>query len=360
MTFEEMQEVFVLMGSKLSGSGFNKKASCPLAAWTHGSGSDAHPSLSISTPSDEIPLFRCFTCQEKGSLKTLTWRFGELSKDFSAYEYVRRLFDREDFDPWAAAAKVPFGGYFQKTVWMSKNHDKKAVSLVSEEQLSKWLERVPKYAMERGLTPKEIKTYEVGYDPKEKRMIIPIRDEHGSLLGVSGRDVLGTQKPKYKHYFGFKKERAFYGEAWIDLKVKHFCLVEGFSDVWNLRRHQRKNVFATMGTSISVEQMRKLLKWEMVSCTIYPDYDLPGLRFAEESSERLLRHGIVASIAGVEPNPGYLELPRDNVWKPSDFRFVPSSEFLSKDPGDLSESELEKADRVRGHLLFKQGRFYVG
>lgn len=359
MTQDELTEIMSLMGTRVSGGGKNQKATCPLAPWTHGSGKDSHPSMSVRAMDDGSALFKCFTCHEQGTIKHLAWRFGELSRDFSAYEYVRRLFDRDDFDPWSQAAKVPFGGYFQKTVWMSKQHDKKTEPLVTEDKLKEWLKEIPKYALERGLTRKEIIEYEIGYDPKEKRMIIPIRDHKKSLQGVSGRDVTGVQKPKYKHYFGFKKEKVFYGEAWLDLKVKTACIVEGFQDVWNLRKLGKKNVFASMGTSLSTEQIRKLMNWQIVNITIYPDQDKPGIQFAEELCEKLVRHGIVVGVAAVQENSGFIHQSRESKWKDSDFRFKGLDEFVRKDPGDFSEKDLEVADKNVKFLVLKNNQFHI-
>ena len=77
--------------------------------------------MSVKNMGDGNALFKCFTCHEQGTIKSLAWKYGDLSKDYSAYEYIKRLLGRDDFDPWAQAAKIPYGGYFKTTVWLSKN-----------------------------------------------------------------------------------------------------------------------------------------------------------------------------------------------------------------------------------------------
>jgi DNA primase len=360
VTQEEMNEVFSLMGgTRLTGNGQNQKASCPLAPWTHGSGQDLNPSMSVKNMGEGAVVFLCFTCHEKGHIKNLAWKYGDFSKDYSAYEYVRRLFDRSDFDPWAQVAKQPYGQYYKKVAWLSQQHQKKQDPKVTEEQLKGWLQQVPKYAFDRGLNKKEILQYEIGYDTREKRMIIPIRDYKNVLMGVSGRDVTGEQKPKYKHYPGLKKEKVLYGEQWLDLQVSSACLVEGFLDVWRLRRLGKKNVFASMGTTLSTDQIRKLMNWRIVSVTIFPDPDKPGLQFAEEVAEKLVRHGMVVGIAGSKPNTGFIHQERSRIWKDTDFRLLGLEELKGKDPGDFTQKDLELAQVNVKFLVLKNNNFTV-
>jgi DNA primase len=359
VTQEELYEIFSLMGTRLSGSGTNQKTSCPLAPWTHSSGKDSHPSMSVRNMGEGTVVFNCFTCHEKGQVKNLAWKYGDLSKDYAAYEYVRRLYDRSDYDPWAQVAKQPYGQYFKKVAWMSQQHDKKNPQNVTEESLKEWLKQVPQYALERGLTQKEILEYEIGYDAKERRMIIPIRDHKKELMGVSGRDVTGKQKPKYKHYQGFKKEKVFYGEQWLDPKVSAVNLVEGFMDVWRLRRFGKKNVFASMGTSLSTEQIRKIMNWRIVNITIFPDCDAAGMQFAEQMAEKLVRHGMVVGIAGVIENKEFIHQERSRLWRPTDFRLKPLEELKGKDPGDYTQKELETATTQTRYLVLKNNKFTV-
>lgn len=359
MTQEELNEIFSLMGTRLTGNGQNQKASCPLAPWTHGSGKDDNPSMSVKNMGEGSVVYMCFTCHDKGHIKNLAWKFGDLSKDYSAYEYVRRLFDRSDFDPWAQVAKQPYGQYYKKVAWLSQQHQKKADPRITEEQLKEWLKQVPKYAFDRGLTKKEILKYEIGYDSKERRMIIPIRDHKKVLMGVSGRDVTGEQKPKYKHYPGLKKEKVLYGEQWLDPQISHACLVEGFLDVWRLRRLGKKNVFASMGTTLSTDQIRKLLNWRIVSITIYPDMDKPGLQYAEEVAEKLVRHGMVVGVAGMCENPLFVHQDRPRIWKDTDFRLKDIEGLKNKDPGDFTDKDLALAESNVKFLVLKDNTFKV-
>ena len=141
--------------------------------------------------------------------------------------------------------------------------------------------------------------------------------------------------------------------------MKTACIVEGFQDVWNLRKLGKKNVFASMGTSLSTEQIRKLMNWQIVNITIYPDQDKPGIQFAEELCEKLVRHGIVVGVAAVQENSGFIHQSRESKWKDSDFRFKGLDEFVRKDPGDFSEKDLEVADKNVKFLVLKNNQFHI-
>lgn len=359
MTEIEVDEIFALMGGIYpKGHGINRSATCPLAPWTHSSGADKSPSLTVKA--GDPALFKCWSCKQQGTVKVLARKYGEHSGDYTAYELAKQYEPSEDSGTvWGKVSTIRYGASVHrlKQIQKSKESKEKKFKLVTEEDLKKWLEKVPEYALSR-LTKKEILDYEIGYDAQEKRMIIPIRDQKGKLVGVSGRDVTGKAKPKYKHYPGLRKEQYFYGEQWLDENLKRAHIVEGFADVWGLRRHGLKNVFATMGTSLSLDQLKKLQRWASY-IVVFPDMDLPGLQFAETVAEKLARTQIVVSVAGCEINPKFVHAFRERKWRDTDYRLKWPEKWQGRDPGDLNAEEIQEAMRMAKFYTYRNHGYEV-
>ena len=98
------------------------------------------------------------------------------------------------------------------------------------------------------------------YDVFRGRVVIPIRDIKGRIVGFGGR-VLDDAVPKYLNTPEtalFHKSRAVYG---IDLAQKAIraadkvVIVEGYMDVIAADQHGFSNVVACMGTAITSDQL---------------------------------------------------------------------------------------------------------
>jgi DNA primase len=126
------------------------------------------------------------------------------------------------------------------------------------------------------------------------RLMIPIYNERGDVIGFSGR-VLGEGKPKYKNtptteYF--EKRRTLYNihNVYKHLKeITKVYLVEGYMDVFAL---WKKGLFgvAPMGTSLTEEQSEILKGLNREICVVF-DGDEAGLKGAERAVRKLLSAG---------------------------------------------------------------------
>lgn len=103
------------------------------------------------------------------------------------------------------------------------------------------------------------------YDRFRDRIMFPIRDARGRVLGFGGR-VIGSGEPKYLNSPEtplFSKGRELYGlyEARALIRRENCVLVvEGYLDVVLLSQHGIDNVVATLGTATTPEHVRKLLR----------------------------------------------------------------------------------------------------
>ncbi|MBX3012358.1 MAG: DNA primase [Caldilineaceae bacterium] len=101
------------------------------------------------------------------------------------------------------------------------------------------------------------------YDAFRGRVMIPIRDRQGRVIGFGGRS-LGDGQPKYLNTAEtplFHKSQVIFG---LDLareairREDKVVIVEGYMDVIAAHQHGFANVVACMGTSLTSEQLQQL------------------------------------------------------------------------------------------------------
>jgi DNA primase len=111
------------------------------------------------------------------------------------------------------------------------------------------------------------------YDRFRDRIMYPIRDSRGRVIGFGGR-VLGDEKPKYLNSPEtpvFHKGEELYGLYEARKKLRNperFLIVEGYMDVIALAQNGIHNAVATLGTATSATHLRNLFKLvpEIVFC----------------------------------------------------------------------------------------------
>ncbi len=136
--------------------------------------------------------------------------------------------------------------------------------------LDEW-EALKSHFLERGYTAEELLAAGLivarddgtpGYDRFRHRLMIPIRDPKGRVIGFGARALSTDQIPKYLNSPQttlFDKSATLYG---LDLARKHIrdtsqvVIVEGYMDV--IQAHQRgaRNVVAQMGTALTEAQLK--------------------------------------------------------------------------------------------------------
>lgn len=103
------------------------------------------------------------------------------------------------------------------------------------------------------------------YDRFRERVMFPIRNARGKLIGFGGR-IIGKGEPKYLNSPEtslFSKGRELYGlwEARSAIRTEgHVLVVEGYMDVVSLAQQGVANAVATLGTATTSEHIQKLLR----------------------------------------------------------------------------------------------------
>lgn len=127
------------------------------------------------------------------------------------------------------------------------------------------------------------------YDYFRSRLMIPILDLQGRVIGFGGRS-LGNEQPKYlnspetelfskgKTLFALNKAKSTISE--LDCAV----VVEGYFDAIALHAVGITNVVASLGTALSLEQVRQLLRYsESKQLILNFDADAAGIQASERA-----------------------------------------------------------------------------
>ncbi len=104
------------------------------------------------------------------------------------------------------------------------------------------------------------------YDRYRQRIMFPIHDRNGRVIGFGGRAIESDQKPKYLNSPEtaiFQKNRELYGLHQIlqdQNHNDHVILVEGYMDVIALAQNGVNNAVAALGTATSAYHIQLLHK----------------------------------------------------------------------------------------------------
>ncbi|HEY9018634.1 DNA primase [Thiomicrospira sp.] len=128
------------------------------------------------------------------------------------------------------------------------------------------------------------------YDRFRNRIMFPIRDGRGRIVGFGGRVLSSEEQPKYLNSPEtpiFHKSYALYGLYELRQarqSFDHIIVVEGYMDVVALAQFGVRNVVATLGTATTVDHLQMLFRQvdEVVFCF---DGDSAGLKAAWKALE---------------------------------------------------------------------------
>lgn len=141
------------------------------------------------------------------------------------------------------------------------------------------------------------------YDKFRNRVMIPIKDPRGRIVGFGGR-VLDNSTPKYLNTSEtqwFNKRRLLFGldiAARAIRQTRQAIVVEGYMDAISLHAAGISNVVASMGTAFAEEQARLLKRMaeEVVFCY---DSDSAGRNASVRAVSIACNAGLKVRIAGV-------------------------------------------------------------
>ncbi|MDD7305601.1 MAG: DNA primase [Peptoniphilaceae bacterium] len=230
--------------------------------------------------------------QDKTKKESLN-RFYDINRDIMMYFYKNLLTDRKaqnylkERDLKSSIVNTFMLGY-------AKNSWDDLLKYVTEKDYL--LEDIEKL----GLIKKSDKgTY---YDKYRDRLIFPIINHYGKIIGFGGRAISG-QMPKYLNSPEsevFKKRYNLYGlNVFKKQNKRDIILVEGYMDVIGLNNRGVDLAVASLGTAFTHEQA-KLLKRYADNIYICYDSDTAGIKATDRAIEILLEEDIYPKIISLE------------------------------------------------------------
>nr|WP_235803382.1 DNA primase [Lacticaseibacillus brantae] len=294
------------------------------------------PSFSVS---ESKQIFHCFSCGRGGNV----YKFVMDLENVSFPEAVAKV---------AAFANIPLDVQVTQTVQDAPEVTQQKTILNDVKDLyhhilvnTKTGEAALAYLTERGLSQETIATFELGYAPADNKLVkafldnrkidyqvqretglfvenqdgelfdrfvdrimFPLKNEVGAVVGFSGRVLQkADQQAKYLNSpetTVFNKRDLLFN---LDLAKSQFkladgaLLFEGFMDVISAYQAGIKNGIASMGTSLTNEQLQLLAK-RTHQLTVCYDGDAPGLAAANRAVDILGEQNRLASGVVVLPN----------------------------------------------------------
>lgn len=131
------------------------------------------------------------------------------------------------------------------------------------------------------------------YDAYRDRIMFPIHDRRGRIIGFGGRVLAADQQPKYinsPETTLFHKSKSLYGLYQVAKKNAHpefILVVEGYMDVIALAQHGFPNTVAALGTATTRDHVQSLLRYtqHLIFCF---DGDKAGRKAAWKALESAL------------------------------------------------------------------------
>lgn len=287
---------------------------------------DHSPSLTVSK---ERQMFNCFTCHTGGNVFSFVMKYENVSfveavkivadkigytLNIANYQDYRQA-NKEDYEIMDFAKKYYLNNIFTQAGTNARKYldergiDEKIIrefniglASTSKDTLFKLLSN-KKYSLDKladlGLVNK------VGidvYDVFTNRIIIPIEDLKGEVVGFTGRIFNGEKDTaKYmntKETTIFKKGHILfnYHNARNSIReAKEVIVVEGNMDAIKVSASGIKNIVALMGVALSKEQIDVLKKLK-VPVILMLDNDAAGLQATIKNGEELQLAGVETKI----------------------------------------------------------------
>ncbi len=136
------------------------------------------------------------------------------------------------------------------------------------------------------------------YDRFRGRMIFPVHNISGRIMGFGGRTLLKDDHvPKYVNSPEseiYNKSQILYGLYFAKsaiIRLDNCYLVEGYTDVISLHQAGIENVVASSGTALTEEQVR-LIKRYTPNVTILYDGDPAGIKASFRGIDMVLEQGM--------------------------------------------------------------------
>lgn len=288
---------------------------------------DTNPSMSVSK---EKQIYTCFSCGATGNVFNFVMDYENVSFRDAVIKIGNMVGIRVDVkDNVKKKKESPLYKMYDLALLMYQNNINSAKGKLAKEYLEK-----------RNINNDLIIKFKIGYSTKDKdtlykllkaknysdedilksglvvkgdngyhdiyydRIMFPLFDTNGRVVGFSGRSYDGSKDFKYintKETEIFKKGELLYNyhvARDVARRKKEVIVVEGFMDVIRLSSAGIDNVVATMGTAVTKEQAT-LLKRVAPSITLMFDGDDAGIRATYSCLNELEKINVSAKVVSI-------------------------------------------------------------
>jgi len=145
------------------------------------------------------------------------------------------------------------------------------------------------------------------YDTFRDRIIFPIWDQFGQVIGFTTRATRDDQKAKYmnsKESFLFNKKQLLYGFHLAQSHIRErdsLILCEGNMDQLSLYSNGFENSVAIMGIALGEQAMKRVLQLTK-KVLLALDNDDAGFRAMERINQQFMAHGVLPSLVDLSPH----------------------------------------------------------
>jgi len=316
---EDVVSDFVTL--KRKGSGRYLWACCPFH-------DEKTPSFSV-TP--ERGIYKCFGCGKSGdsinfimehdglnyieAIKHLAQKYGvEIVEEEQTDEQAEKQSERDSLYIILNFANEYFRNnlkntdegrsiglsYFKERGFNEKIIDKFELGY-SQDKWSALLEEATSKAYNEEILEKAgllvVKSEDKKYDRFRGRVIFPIHNVTGKVIGFGARTLKKDDKPKYLNSPEsevYHKSKILYGiyQAKNEIRKEDNCyLVEGYTDVISLHQSDIENVVASSGTSLTDDQIKLISRFSK-NITVLFDGDAAGLKASLRGIDMILEAGM--------------------------------------------------------------------
>ena len=317
---------------KLQKAGRNYKALCPFH-------SEKTPSFMVSP---ERQMWKCFGCNKGGSIFDFIMEmegveFGDALRTLAQRAGV----ELKKIDPQLKTERTR----------LYEICDLANRFFIKQLEASKTGKSIQEYLNSRGLKPKIIQDWQIGYAPNQwgalldflkgrgyleeeiiktgliakseketvrskyydrfrDRIIFPIHDLNGIVVGFSGRENPNNPDNRMGKYINtpntliYDKSRILYGldKAKLDIRKNNLCVVvEGQTDVVMSHQAGFNNVIASSGTALT-EQQLKIIKRYTDNLAMAFDTDLAGETATKRGIDLAIQSGLNTKVISLPNN----------------------------------------------------------
>lgn len=300
---------------------------------------DTKPSMNIN---DSKKIFKCFACGAAGDAITFVMKHRNLDYvealkeicqkqgiNFDSYQEERKVNPKMEMAKKiltrAALLYRKIGGSNQFPAYTSfiKNrglNDEIATTYSlgfapNKSSITDYLKSIPdpkdrdfaiSVALDIGLIRRDKNNPEAQYDTFRDRIIFPIWDQFGQVVGFTSRAIRDDQKAKYMNSvesFVFNKSNILYGFHLAKNAIREkdsVILVEGNMDQIALYHNGFLNTVAVMGVALGTSSLERIIS---LTKNVYLalDSDRAGFIAMERINKQLAERGVVAKYLDFSP-----------------------------------------------------------